>query len=226
MSKYTHLFFDLDNTLFDFQASSDIALESFADALGLPYDDHFKEVYHKHNHKAWVDFEHKIIDGITLRRIRFEDSAAEMGRKIDGMMMNRKYLQGLVENPRFIPEAEETLKLLFETHSLIAVTNGLKEVQRPRLLKVGFEKYFDSIVVSDEIGYAKPESAYFEYAWKKAGKPEKSKCLMIGDNPFADIKGGHDFGFDTCLIDVFDKDKESEVATYKVTSLKELKEII
>lgn len=226
MTKYTHLFFDLDNTLFDFQASSNIALEVFAKALGLPYDDQFKEVYHKHNHAAWTKFENKLIDGLTLRRIRFEDTAQELGKKIDGLYINRKYLQQLVLNPMFINHAEDTLIKYESSHKLIAVTNGLKEVQKPRLRKVGFDKYFDQVIVSDEIGYAKPEHAYFQYAWEKANMPDKTSVLMIGDNPFSDIKGGNDFGFDTCYIDAFNKGRSVPEATYSITSLKQLDDII
>ncbi len=225
MSKYSHLFFDLDNTLFDFQASSEIALKVFADALGMEYDDHFKEVYHRHNHDAWTKFEMKLIDGITLRKSRFEDTAKEFGRKIDGLIINRKYLAQLADNPFFIPHAEETMEKYYTSHILIAVTNGLKEVQRPRLKKVGFDKYFTHIVVSDEIGIAKPDNGYFQYAWEKAGKPDKSQCLMIGDNPFSDIKGGNDFGFDTCFIDALNKGKTAENATYSIKSLRELDKI-
>lgn len=226
MSKYTHLFFDLDNTLFDFSASSEIALQSFAEIVGLPYDDHFKEVYHRHNHAAWTHFENKLIDGVTLRRVRFEDTARELGIKIDGMHINRVYLKKLVENPRFIDNAEETLRKFSKTHQLVAVTNGLKEVQRPRLTKVNFDQYFAAVVVSDEIGYAKPENAYFQYAWKKAGMPEKSKVLMIGDNPVADIKGASNFGFDTCYIDVFNRNHSAEEATYRIKELRELDGIV
>ena len=163
---------------------------------------------------------------MTLRRVRFEDTAKELGKQVDGLMANRYYLKQLVEHPKFVPHAQETLTTFNKTHSLIAVTNGLKEVQRPRLRKVNFEKYFDAIVVSDEIGYAKPEHAYFQYAWEKAGKPDKSKVLMIGDNPFSDIKGGNDFGFDTCYIDVFEKGKNVSSANFQITALKELNKLI
>ena len=226
MNKYSHLFFDLDNTLFDFNASSEIALKVFADALMMDYDEKFKEVYHRHNHKAWSLFERKQIDGITLRKSRFEDTAKEFGKKIDGSIINRKYLRQLVENPRFIPGAKESLEKYSKSHILVAVTNGLKEVQRPRLRKVDFEKYFSHIIVSDEIGVAKPDSAYFQYAWKKANKPHKNKVLMIGDNPFSDIKGASEFGFDSCYIDVFNKERVVETATYSIKSLEELDEII
>ncbi len=226
MSNYSHLFFDLDNTIFDFQSSSDIALKVFADALRLPYDQYFKDVYHKHNHEAWSKFEMNLIDGITLRKDRFENTAKELGQSIDGMYINRKYLQQLVEHPFFIDHAESTLQKYAQTHTLIAVTNGLKEVQKPRLKKVGFDRYFNQVIVSDEIGVAKPAHEFFHFAWEQAGKPPKSNVLMIGDNPYSDIKGGHDFGFDTCLFDAFNTGKKSELATFQITSLIELKHII
>ena len=223
--KITHLLFDLDNTIFDFTASSEVALKSFSDSLGLPYDQKFKDIYHDINHAAWTKFEMGLIDSTTLRRERFELTAEKFGHKIDGLIMNRKYLSQLVENPFFMDDAEHILQHFQQTHTLAAITNGLKEVQRPRLLKVGFDKYFKAIVVSDEIGVAKPDKAYFQYTWEKLNKPAKEKVLVIGDNPNSDILGANNFGFKSCLFDPKRQHKNIE-SNYNISSLLELKDVI
>lgn len=219
---YTHLFVDLDNTIFDFNASSEIALSYVAEILKLEYDDTFKEVYHKHNHEVWKLLELGSIDTMTLRRQRFERTAEAFGKKVDGMLLNRVYLSQLVKNPRFMTGAEEFLAYASERYTLVAATNGLKEVQRPRLHEVKFNTYFSQIVVSDEIGIAKPDVRYFEHAWEISGRPDKDRILMIGDNPQSDIAGGKAFGIDTCLLDPHDKHTEEE-ATYKARNLDEVR---
>lgn len=223
--KYTHLFFDLDNTVFNFNASSEIALEHVAALLDLPYDQVFKEVYHEHNAEVWHLLELGQIDGITLRKQRFERTAQHFGKQVDGLHLNRIYLQQLVKHPTFMPHSREILEYFSNSHQLIAVTNGLREVQRPRLIEVGLDKLFDAIVVSDEIGVAKPHHDYFDYAWKQVNQPDKSNCLMIGDNPNSDIKGAIHFGFSACLYDPQER-LQSDIATYKITDLNELKHIV
>lgn len=221
----THVFFDLDNTLFDFTAASNEALKHFAEVLNVEYDDSFLDVYHEHNHVAWNLFERGLIDSMTLRRSRFENTAQHFGVKLDGLLMNRKYLQLLVENKRFMNGAEEILDYLKPNYSLSAITNGLKEVQRPRLLAAEIDHLFDSIVVSDEIGLAKPDSQYFQYAWEKVDCPPKDQVIVIGDNPHSDIHGGREFGFTTCLFDPTSKHKEV-ASDFAIKSLHELKDIL
>ncbi len=223
--KITHVFFDLDNTLFDFTAASNEALKSFAEVLNVPYDNSFLDVYHEHNQTAWHLFERGVIDSMTLRRSRFENTAEHYGIKLDGLMMNRKYLRLLVENKRFMNGAEEILDYLHPNYSLSAITNGLKEVQRPRLMAAEIDHLFDSIVVSDEIGLAKPDSRYFQFAWENVDCPPKEQVIVIGDNPHSDILGGREFGFNTCLFDPSQKYDQIE-SDYQISSLHELKQIL
>ena len=60
---------------------------------------------------------------------------------------------------------------------------------------------FDSIVVSDEIGVAKPDKAFFDYVYTSIEHDVfKDEVLVIGDNLKADIGGARDYGFKTCWI--------------------------
>lgn len=223
--KFTHLLFDLDNTLLDFTASSKEALKEFAEIISVEYNESFLEIYHDYNHAAWAKFENGIIDSTQLRRERFELTAEYYGKKIDGLLMNRKYLQQVVQHTFFIDGAISILEHFSPTHSLSILTNGLKEVQRPRLKSAEIFDYFDAIVVSDEIGFAKPDERYFEYAWNKLENPNKEKVIMIGDSPNSDILGAMNFGFKACLIDPTNKFPEAN-CDYRIEKLEELKKIV
>ena len=51
--------------------------------------------------------------------------------------------------------------------------------------------------------------------------------IMIGDSQTAHIKGGINFGIDTCWVNLLGKDENPEIkAKYKVDKLSELYEII
>jgi putative hydrolase of the HAD superfamily len=93
------------------------------------------------------------------------------------------------------------IELLNQLHTKVRlglITNGLKEVQRPRIFSTGLNKYFEVIVVSGEIDIMKPDYAFFEYTYGQMSRPAKERVLVVGDNLNADIRGGFQFGFKTC----------------------------
>ena len=62
-------------------------------------------------------------------------------------------------------------------------------------------RHFTTIIVSDEIGVAKPDYAFFEYAYQTLPSPvAKQDILVIGDNLQSDIAGGNNFGHTTCWV--------------------------
>jgi len=81
--------------------------------------------------------------------------------------MSKTYLALLIEHSSLLEGAKEMLDYLATNYKLAIITNGLKEVQRPRLALTKIEHYFKAIIVSDEIGVAKPQTAYFEYVFKE-----------------------------------------------------------
>jgi FMN phosphatase YigB (HAD superfamily) len=71
-------------------------------------------------------------------------------------------------------------------------------VQRPRFTASALAGYLAGIVVSDEIGIAKPNTGIFDAAFEALGWPAKREVLMIGDSLTSDMQGGIDYGIDTC----------------------------
>ncbi len=81
---------------------------------------------------------------------------------------------------------------------MLLITNGLAEVQVPRFAASSIRDCFAEIVISGEIGLAKPDPAIFDFAFERIGRPAKERVLMIGDNLGSDILGGANYGLDTC----------------------------
>lgn len=226
---YKHILFDADNTLFDFTASSHLA---FADTLthyGLvPSDDHYK-TYSPINSDAWKQLERKAIDMDGVRRLRWEKFWAALNLNHDPFETNRIYLERLVDHCFLLNDTIEVLEHLQTLSSveMHIITNGMKEAQRPRISKLDLNKYFKTIVVSDEIGFAKPDGRFFDITFQSLIGVEKSQCLVVGDSLHSDIQGGNNYGINTCWFNPESKSNETDIKpTYEIRSLLELKTLI
>lgn len=196
---YDWILFDADNTLLDFTAAERHSLSSAMADEGLDFQPDHHEVYHHINKACWHDFEHGRISKAQLRRERFERFFYELGvRGIDPDAFADAYLANLAHTGHLLSGALALLEALRPHYRLGLVTNGLKEVQRPRLHAAGIAGFFEVIVVSDEIGPAKPQAAFFDHAFTEMGGPERDRVLVVGDNLNADVKGGLDYGLHAC----------------------------
>ncbi|MCW8985550.1 MAG: HAD-IA family hydrolase, partial [Thermoanaerobaculales bacterium] len=104
----------------------------------------------------------------------------------------------LGQQTQLLPGAEGVVRDLSSRFQLLLATNGIAVVQRPRFARSSIRKYFEDVVISDEIGVAKPQTGFMEEAFSRMGDPKKSEVLMIGDSLSSDIAGGVNFGMDTC----------------------------
>ncbi len=215
------LLFDADNTLLDFKRASRRAFWETFRQFGLGMSEERFSLYKKLNHGVWQEFEQKKISAERLRVKRFEllFEALEI-RAMDPAECNRVFLENLVTYSEAYEGVFELLVLLKKKYQMSLVTNGLKEVQRPRLDKVRMTHFFNSIIVSDEIGFAKPDPAYFKIVFDSIPEPpEREEVLIIGDNLHSDIQGGRDFGIKTCWVS-HGKSNESDVQPdYEIESV-------
>lgn len=142
------------------------------------------------------------------------------------------YLKRLGEGVFLFDGVVNFCKYISEKYKVAIITNGLKEVQYPRIEKSGIGNFIDEIVISEEVGFAKPDKKIFEIAIEKLEKISnqkygKDEIIMIGDSQTADIQGGINIGIDTCWVNIVGKvERENIKPTYKVTSIKELYEIV
>jgi 2-haloacid dehalogenase len=195
---YHWILFDLDNTLFDFDASSRYALKMTFEEFGVIHSDENIAVYHEVNHQCWTDFENGKMDFATLRNIRFELFAEAIKMNLNGKKMSDRYLYLLSTTDYKMEGATKLLNYLKPKYNLAVVTNGLKEVKRPQLSKPEIAHYFKAIIISEEVGVSKPHKGFFDYTFNAIGNPEKKETIIIGDSLNSDIRGGADYGIDTC----------------------------
>jgi putative hydrolase of the HAD superfamily len=98
------------------------------------------------------------------------------------------------------PDAIETLRAIRERGYRTGLISNWDE-RLPELLdSMGLTEEFDPIVVSCLVGYEKPDRRIFEHALELTGVPAE-RCLMVGDDPVADVEGATAVGMDVVRID-------------------------
>ncbi|MEN0006764.1 MAG: YjjG family noncanonical pyrimidine nucleotidase [Bacteroidota bacterium] len=222
---YDWLLFDADNTLLDFEATQEFGLQEMFKDIGIPYQESYMETYKVVNTAYWSAYEDGKIDKETLKVRRFGEFFQRLGVEVSPEECSKSYRKHIANTDFLLEGAIELLDLAKAHHRLALVTNGLADVQRPRLRKSGIYDYFEVIVVSDEIGLAKPDRAFFEYCFAEMQTTKPHEHLMVGDNLKADIGGAQAFGMETCWMNVRRKANETAVKpTFEVQQLKELQE--
>ena len=199
--KYTHLFFDLDNTIWDFNSNSYDALYVALDKLRLlevigSYDDFFK-IYSEVNERLWELYRQGLMNKKVLSAQRFEESFEKNGTPLNtgGGVVNDAYLAEMPMQTKLVEGARKVLDYLHGRYEVAIITNGFREVQYDKIRKSELSKYFRKIFISEEIGAQKPGRQIFEYAVKSMNAPKRTS-LMIGDSWDADIVGAMNFGID------------------------------
>lgn len=200
MQDYTWLLFDADNTLFDFSAAEAHSLEKTLEPTEIEWSNEVLGIYREINHEAWTDYENGRLAKEHLRDIRFQRLLDRFGYAHDVAALSFAYRQGLAASTHLMNGAREVLDYCQSKYRLGLITNGLTEVQYPRLKNTGIGAYFEAIVVSDEIGIAKPHAGFFDHAFNLMGPVEKERVLVIGDNPNADIGGALSYGCHACWL--------------------------
>ena len=224
---YKLLLFDIDETLFDFKKTERKAFEeTFYPMNSCFREEKYFELYKKINKELWTLLDEGRLSQEELKYERIRLFLKESGFGGNYVEITLKFMDKLSKGAYLLDDAEEVVKKLSENHKLIIVTNGLKEVQRSRIEASAIGRYFNKVVVSDEIGILKPERGIFEYAVEGYGYIKKSEMLMIGDSINSDIKGGRDFGIATCWFKRNSTENTSDIKeNYRITNLKELLEL-
>ena len=224
--KYKWLLFDLDGTLFNYDKGEKTAFRKSIENFGFEYKDEYLTLYDSINKNLWQKFEKGEIEVQKLKVQRFEILLDEIGFKISPSDFSKNYLKNLSECTYLLDGVENLLQDIYNKFNMMLITNGLTEVQRPRLQMSSIKKYFSDIVISEEVGIAKPDSKIFDVAFNKMGNPPKQDVLMIGDSLSSDIKGGHNYGIDTCWLNTKNSGANEIKPTFEIHRITQLKNII
>ncbi|MEY4875647.1 MAG: hypothetical protein RL708_796 [Bacteroidota bacterium] len=229
-NKYTHLFFDLDHTLWDFEANSAIALNEVMhqfkfDEKGIDKNK-FIKLYSQYNAQLWSQLEKGLITRAEVKVNRFlftlnefEINDFDLAKALDNV-----YLKILPLQTKLFDDAIEVLDFLLPKYQMHIITNGFLEVQTKKLKNSNLQKYFCEIITSEEANANKPQIEIFDFAFAKT-KATALNSVMIGDNPFADMQGALNAGMDRILFNTNNHEHDIAITT-EIKSLKELMQLL
>ncbi|MEO5683388.1 MAG: YjjG family noncanonical pyrimidine nucleotidase [Chitinophagaceae bacterium] len=232
MGTYKHLFFDLDHTLWDFEANSRQTLAEMYDSMRLEekgVDDFelFNKNYQVHNEKLWVRYRKGFIKSEELRWKRMWLSLLDF--KIGDEKLAREmavvFLNLLPTRTILFPDAIEVLNYLTDKKYILhLITNGFEKIQHAKLKNSGLDNFFKEVITSEGSNSLKPQKAIFDYAMQRSNATVK-ESIMLGDDMEADIAGARNAGLDQVYVNHLNKPLPAIAPTYTIASLKELERI-
>ncbi|OYT10547.1 MAG: noncanonical pyrimidine nucleotidase, YjjG family [Bacteroidetes bacterium 4572_112] len=229
--KYKHLFFDLDRTLWNFEANSEEVLEDMFNKFDITTlacidSQEFIDNYREINHGLWAKYRVGEITKEFLSTERFHATLRLFDVDNFGLAkkMGEFYVKESPYKKQLFPGTIELLEKLSNKYKLHIITNGFSEVQYIKLEQSKLSKYFTEIIISEETDWKKPSPEIFHYAMQKAGAIVE-ESIMIGDDLKADIKGASEVGMDQIWVN-FDNTYAGFKPTYTVDSLMQIEEIL
>lgn len=224
--KYSTVLFDADGTLLDFKRSEDEAVREMFKLFDISANDDMVKKYSDINDSLWKALERGEIEKNVLLYHRFELFCNHYGFVRDYKKMAQTYMNTLSTKSYIIAGADALCRKLYDNVKMHIVTNGVEFIQKGRFSTCPITKYFDNIFVSGVLGYEKPDVKYFE-AVEKIISIDKKSTLIVGDSLTSDIKGGIDYGIDTCWYNPNNKPVPNDMnITHVATSFDDIYNII
>lgn len=231
--KYKYILFDLDRTLWDFQANSFQTFKEMYEnydlgALCNTTFDNFYLQYKSINAVLWDMYRQGTLLKEVLYVKRFSLTLEHFG-VVDNSELSRQLGDFYVlEGPKktaLVDGARELLDYMYAKHyPMYIVSNGFKEVQNEKIKTSNIDKYFKKVYLSEEIGYQKPNRKIFDAILHDLNAAP-SDCVMIGDDYAVDIVGARNAGIDQIYYNP-DGIEQSISATCEVKNLREIMDIL
>ncbi|BDF96441.1 MULTISPECIES: pyrimidine 5'-nucleotidase [Pseudoalteromonas] len=221
--KYTHVLFDADETLFSFNAFAGLK-RMFAN-YGVNFTEADYQHYQVTNKSLWLAYQDNQITATHLQVTRFSEWAAKLN--VPAQTLNDDFLTAMAEICHPLPGAVELLTALKPHARLGIITNGFTQLQARRLARTGLNDMFDWLVISEQVGIAKPAKEIFQHTFDLMGNPDKAQILMVGDTANSDILGAQNAGIDSCWLQHPGFELPQGITpTYKITELVQLQQLL
>jgi HAD superfamily hydrolase (TIGR01549 family) len=184
--------FDLDDTLCDYAGARATRLRlAFAHGLG-------SDAAHR------VDLDRMVIESIDIHphgADHFPDLFGRHGCRDPESAVRAAewYRRNRFHSLALFPETERTLRVVrrqgeeLPARAVGIVTNGPAEVQRAKATLLGVHDLVDFVIISGELGIAKPDPEIFREALRRAGV-RADEAVYVGDSVEFDMAGARGAG--------------------------------
>lgn len=217
---------DVDNTLLDFEKSSQTAIIRTCEDFKIPYSSELLAVFLKVNNEMWRQIQDGALTKEQLWQTRWNKIFNISGITADGPHFEAEFHRYLQDSAVPIDGALEALKYLSSKYKVCTASNASFKQQRHRLELTGMLNYIDKMFVSEQLGAQKPSSAFFKECFKHL-KYLPSETLMIGDDLHADMLGAASCEIHTCWFNPSKQPNIENVAIdIQISKLSELSSFV
>ena len=221
--RYNWVLFDADETLFSF--NSYLGLTAMLKRYGIDFTREDYDAFQAVNKLLWVAKQNNEITAEDIQMRRFAKLSKQTG--VNQIQLNQELMAEMAEVSKPLDGVMEMLEALYLEVKMGIITNGFTELQQQRLQNTQTERFFEMVVVSEQIGVAKPDRKVFDYAFSLMDDLDKTKILMVGDTLASDILGGYNSGIDTCWFNHANLVNDTKIQpTYEIKDIRELVKIV
>ena len=229
------VFFDLDETLYDYGSVRRIANQRVAELvekLGIISSDVFIRTLRRITKEFYEKYQG--LPALFDRKTRFREVFKALNIDVSEEIVTRladEYWNFVYQRIKPYPDVVPVLEFLKKRgYRLGIISDGLIDVQLNRIRALKLEKYFDMFTFSEEVGKNKPALEIFQLALRKANC-SPSEAVMVGDNVKTDIAGANKIGMISIWIrrGIFknvEPDSQLETPNYTIYTLNELIDIL
>ncbi len=229
MGKFTTVFWDLDQTLLNFDRSMEYAFGAVCGQYGISVADGMMERYAEINSGFWKRLE---LGEFTQEEVavgRFRVLFREW--RIDQVKpeaFNQAYQKALGSVYFYMEGAKELVTALRRKgYRQYIVTNGVNSTQESKVRRSGLDKLMDGVFVSELLGYPKPMKEFFDACFASLPDVGRKECILVGDSLTSDMRGAQNAGIASCWFNPKRREKDVDVRTdYEILRLEELLPIL
>lgn len=217
-----NILLDLDDTLLDFRKSEEAALSKTLRHIGLEPRPEILARYSEINHGQWklLELGEITLDEVKLRR--FHLLFNELGVDYSPKQATEYFEHQLGNVFYYVEGSEHLLKSLRGSYRLYLVTNGSSTLQRRRIESSGIGGYLNGIFISQELGFTKPSTGYFNRCFSQIPQFKKQETLILGNSLTSDIKGANKSGITSVWFNPNgSKESQGIVPDYQIKRLSE-----
>jgi putative hydrolase of the HAD superfamily len=207
-SQYAHvttIIFDMDGTLIEhtwqLRRITETLFARFAGELAPVSHSEFYDLFWPKNEDMWYMMVDGVLDGDTAAKYSYINTLRALSKDTALAQPMLAYWHQLVlEEARPFEDTFAVLTALRDKYATGIVTNGFATLQRAKINRYHLAEYVDFTLVSEEVGFHKPDKRIFLKALEMAGNASPQQTLYIGDNPVSDIQGAQDAGITPILM--------------------------
>lgn len=222
------IFFDLDDTLLDHSLAAKAGATRFYETFRSSFNESLENFL-----KRWETVSEKYFQSNSpllklttreRRRARAREFFSETLSDLEAEKRFETYVSTYEENWNLFPDSLPCLQGLKNLH-LGLITNGEKEQHRSKIERLGLEPHFQTVIISGEVGLAKPNPAIFELAAREA-RVGLSDCVYIGDRLQTDALAAQAAGMRGIWLDRKNKWGGEETGVPVIRTLGELSKVL